>query len=171
MAKVLLIIAPKDFREDELFGIKEALESNGIKTEIASTTKEIAKGTSGREVKPDKSLKEVDPENYDYIIIIGGSGSLSLLHSKDIFRIIRNAKNIGAICLAPVILAVAGVLRDKEATVFETIDTLKAFKKNGCRYVEEDVVVDGTTITGNGPNATKEFARELVKLVKKVSKK
>ncbi len=46
MAKVLLIIAPERFRDEELFLTKEELEKDGHETVIASTVKGICPGSS-----------------------------------------------------------------------------------------------------------------------------
>jgi len=166
MKKVLFVIAPKEFRDDELNIPKEKLEREGIKTEVASLTKERIKGILGQYVTPDITIEEANPKNYEYVIIIGGPGAPRLASYSALIKLLRSAKNVGALCLGTVVLATAGLLEEKDATTFETPDTLKLLKQAGAHYIEEDVVVDGTTITGSGPDATREFAWKLAKLVK-----
>ena len=57
--KALLIIAPKDFRDEELFDTKTALEEEGIDVIVASRTRGEATGMLGRTVKPDLTLDDV----------------------------------------------------------------------------------------------------------------
>jgi protease I len=67
------------------------------------------------------------------------------------------------ICIAPVILANAGLLKDKNATVFpDGIEKLQAGK---AIYTGNIVEVDGRLITGCGPEAAEKFGNELVKLL------
>ena len=75
----------------------------------------------------------------------------------------RGAEVLGAICLAPAILARAGVLKDKAATAYES--ALPDLKKGGARVSDKAVVVDGKLVTGNGPKAAEEFAEKLVQVI------
>ena len=84
-------------------------------------------------------------------------------------RIAREAteKNrlLAAICIAPAILAKAGVLNQKEATVWSSVldkSAVKILKENGAIYKDQPVVQDGKIITANGPDAAKEFGQKSV---------
>lgn len=164
--RVLFIIAPKEFRDDELTIPKERLESEGIEVDVASTTTERIKGIMGTTVEPDMDIHDIDPKKYEYMVVIGGPGASKLGMDRDVVMTLRQAKNVGGICLGTVPLATAGLLKDKNATTYETPDTLRLFKNVGATYIEEDVVIDGTTITASGPDAIREFAFKLTKLVK-----
>lgn len=76
---------------------------------------------------------------------------------------VEQDKVLGAICIAPVILANAKVLEGKNATVFP--DGADVLKQNGANYIDVNVIVDGKIITGNGPEAAEDFGRALVKLL------
>ena len=72
---------------------------------------------------------------------------------------------MGSICISPVILAKAGVLKGKkqQSGVQHWIgDRLRILKENGATYVPEEVVIDGKIVTGNGPDASEEFGTKLV---------
>jgi protease I len=71
---------------------------------------------------------------------------------------------VGAICIAPVILANAGLLKGKKATVFP--DGKEIFQANQVIYTGNQVTIDGRLITGCGPEAAEKFGRELVTLLK-----
>ena len=78
-------------------------------------------------------------------------------------------KILAAICIAPAILAKAGVLEGKNATVWSSVldkGPIKILEENGANYVEKDVVVDGNIITANGPQAASEFGRKIVEILK-----
>ena len=76
---------------------------------------------------------------------------------------------MAAICIAPEILAKAGVLKEKKATVWSSsIDQgpVEFLENEGAEHVEEPVVVDGKIITGNGPEAATEFGQKIVEVLR-----
>jgi protease I len=70
---------------------------------------------------------------------------------------------VGAICLAPVILANAGVLKGKSATVAGT--EAKAIEAAGARYTGPGVMVDGNVVTANAPKASRLFGVKIADLL------
>jgi len=168
--KILLIIAPKDFRDEELFVTKEVLDGKGYQTEIASLKKEVIKGMLGGEAKPDLTLDEAALRLKDYsaVVFIGGSGAMTYFENDLALEIAKTAhkegKVVAAICIAPIILANAGILEGKEATVFngKYADMLKS---KGAKYKNEEVVVDGKVVTANGPNAARKFGETIAKIL------
>ena len=66
---------------------------------------------------------------------------------------------VAAICIAPVILAKAGLLKHKKATVFSSeIETIEAL---GAHYTGMDVTVDDNIITAYGPQSALRFAKRI----------
>jgi protease I len=53
----------------------------------------------------------------------------------------KKRKVVGAICLAPVILARAGLLVDQQATMHRNKTTFREFNLYNVHYIPEDVVV------------------------------
>lgn len=163
--KVVLIIAPDKFRDEELDEPKKILAGQGAKVVVASTTTKECKGMLGMKVKPDTTISKIKADEFDAIVFIGGIGAKKLFDNEKAHALAKKAvekkKVLGAICLAPSILANAGVLKGKKATVFKSEkDNLT---KKGAKYQEKDVVTDGRIVTANGPKAAKKFAQELVK--------
>lgn len=171
--KIIMIIASQNFRDEEYQTPREMLEKTGARITVASSSRDEAKGMLGQvKVKADSLLKDVQVKEYDAVIFVGGIGAKEYYDSKQAHEIVKEAvkeeKVLAAICIAPVILAKAGVLKDKKATVYETEkDTLK---KQGAIYEDKDVVQDGKIITANGPKAAKKFAQTIIKELEKVKK-
>jgi len=170
--KAALIIAFENFKDEEYFIPKEVLEKAGIEVTTASNSKGTAQGVSGGQVPIDVSLDELKIEDYEGIVFIGGPGALKNLDNQTSYRIAQEAvsqgKILAAICISPVILAKAGLLQDKEATVWSSAldkGPVKILQENGANYQEDDLVVDGKIITGSGPAAAEKFGQAIVHLL------
>ena len=175
MKKIAIIIAFKDFRDEEYFETKEVLENNGFKTKTFSNEKGIAIGKFGGEVEINQNLNDLNIKDFDAIIFIGGPGAIPLLNNIDSYNIIQKANNakklIAAICIAPVILAQAGILENKNATVWSSNmdkSAIKILKKNKAIFKEELTILDGNIITANGPEAINAFAEEIIDKLNKI---
>jgi protease I len=170
--KAVFIISFSDFRDEEYFVPKEILESAGFTTKTASNKLGTAIGADGGEVKIDFLVSEIKSADFDAIVFIGGSGCLSNLDNEDSYKLAREAaaqdKMLAAICISPVILAKAGVLRGKKATVWtSSLDksAAKILEKSGVIFQEKSVTKDGKIITASGPTAAKEFGQAIIKLL------
>lgn len=170
--KVIFIIAFRDFRDAEYFLPKEILESAGVKIITASTRKGLAIGADGGEIEIDFLVPEVRPPELDAAVFIGGPGALKYLDNEDSYKLARETiaqnKILAAICISPVILAKAGVLEGKKATVWSSpmdksaIRTLEQYK---AIYENNPVVIDGKIITASGPSAAEEFGEKIKELL------
>lgn len=170
--KVVMVIAFKDFKDEEYFVTRQVLEKGGLEITTVSNKKGTAQGVSGGQAPIDLSLDELKIEDYDGLVFIGGPGCLKNLDQSVSYQIAQEAvkqdKVLGAICISPVILAKAGLLRDKKATVWSTpLDKspVEILQENGADYQEQPVVIDGKIVTGNGPAAAKEFGQAVVQLM------
>ncbi|MCU0651102.1 MAG: DJ-1/PfpI family protein [Candidatus Omnitrophica bacterium] len=165
MKRAVFIIAPVNFRDEELFETKEIVEKAGVSVTIACSVKGTAKGKFGSTARPDMLLKDVNVSDYDAVVFIGGGGAAIYLDDPAAHRIaheaIKQNKILGAICMAPAILARAGVLKGKKATVFP--DDAKELTMHGATYTGKTVEKDGQIITGCGPEAATEFGQALAK--------
>ena len=171
--KILMIIAHKDFRDEELMVPKEYFEQEGWKVTVASTEITEAKGMLGGRIKPDILIDQIDPLSYDALIIVGGVGSKIYWENQKIHEIFQSAheagKVIGAICIAPVTLAKAGILKKKRATCWASVSG--ELKDKGAKYQKKSVVIDGNIVTANGPKAALPFAEKIASLLKSVQNK
>lgn len=167
--KILMVVAFKNFRDEEYFIPKEILEKAGFFIDTTSNQKGMARGTEGGKAVVHVGLEEVESENYQAIIFCGGPGMAEELDNPDFHNLAedfyQSGKPVAAICVAPALLAKAGILKDKKATVWSSAldkSLIKILENNGAIYEENPVVVDKTIITANGPSAAKEFAKAIV---------
>lgn len=170
--KALFIIAPEGYQEFEYGVPKGILEAAGIEVITASKKKGLCRGSFGGMAKASLSLREVQMSDYDALVFIGGSGAAVYLNDEKALTIARQALALGkvlaAICFGPMILASAGVLKGKKATVWNNDGKLRAsFEQYGVKYTGEAVSWDGNIITANGPPAAKEFGRKILEFLTK----
>jgi protease I len=173
-SKIIFIIAKKDFKDEEYFVPKEILEEAGFLVETVANEKGVANGVDGGETNIDSTLENLDLKSAIALILIGGGGAQIYLDNEILHNLIRKAAVekmvIGAICIAPAILAKAGILKDRKATVWTSpLDKkfARILEENGTEYVNQMVAVDGNIITANGPEAAELFAQTIILKLKK----
>jgi len=137
--KILIIIAHKNYQDYEYAMTKQILESAGTRIITASSRTGAAQGEFGSFAQIDLSLNQVKTKEYEAIIFIGGPGAIEYwkndLAHKIISQAIKENKILAAICIAPIILAEAGALKGKKATVWSSeeekrpIDVLKKTRR------------------------------------------
>ncbi len=165
--KVLLIIAPENFRDEELFETKKVLDAAGIKTEVASTKIGIIKGMLGGSQEVKKTILDISIVDYSAIVFVGGAGASVYFDDPIALAIaeeaVRQNKLIAAICIAPSILANAGILRDKKATSF--LSEKDNLTKKGAEFTGDSVTIDNRIITASGPEAARDFGWKIVEFL------
>lgn len=164
--QVLVVIPNQDFNPTEFSAVTEALDSHGIPFLIAAPQAGAAVSMgSSISVNADRSFDQITAGEYIGVVFIGGTGTQALWEEEILQALSREIYESGgiaaAICLAPVILARAGLLDDITATGYESSDTRTEYEKTSAHMdYAQPVVVDaeGRIITGNGPGAAREFA-------------
>lgn len=163
MAEVLMVVAPKDFRDEEYFEPKAVLEQAGHNITVASTKVGVLVGRFGGQASADLIIEDVSMDNYEALVFVGGSGSAVFQSMPKAEQLINETiaqnKLLAAICLAPIILAKAGVLKGKKATC--TPGSTEDLKLYGAQLVNEGVVKDGLIITADGPSSATAFGHTI----------
>lgn len=170
MATILFVIAREGFRDEEYFIPREVLAAAGHTVVTASNEKTgaVAIGSHGGEAHIDAHVADVKADAFDAVAFAGGPGAVENLDNEESYRLIRETvaahKLLGAICIAPTILAKAGVLRGKKATVWTSPtdkDPIAILESNGAMYTDAPVVEDDNIITANSPKAAHAFGEAL----------
>lgn len=167
-----MVIAFRDFRDIEYLIPKDIFLAVGARVTTISIKKGIAIGADGVTIKIDITLDELNIDDFDALVFIGGSGAVKLIDNSIVNNLIQETikkdKVLGAICIAPAILAKAGALKGKKATVWSSSldkSAIKILKQEGAEYEDKNVVIDGKIVTGAGPFAAKEFGEKIVELL------
>jgi len=163
--KVVIVIAPKDFRDEEFFKPKVMLQAQGVEIITSADTKEEeATGVKGGKARIDQPLDKISTKDFDAIVFVGGPGATVYHNNRQALSLVKESaasqKVLGAICIAPVILANAGVLKGKKVTCFAS--EKQKLTSAGAQVLNKPVVVDGKIVTASGPEAAMDFGQALV---------
>lgn len=169
---ILMVIASKNFRDEEYFIPYEIFQKEGAKIITASSVEGNIIGIEGGEARSTLILDEVKTKDFDAVVFIGGEGAVEYFDNNSAHRIIQEMTNfhkvVAAICIAPIILAKAGILVGKKATVWSSLmdkSNLKQLKDSGCSVLEERVVKDKKIITADGPAVSRKFAEKIMEAI------
>ena len=129
-------------------------------------------GEHGYGLKVTKTIREVDPDRYDLLVVPGGSpdGAPATVRgikpAQDIARsfFARN-KPVASICHGPWLLVSADVVRGRRLTSYWHDGVPEDIKAAGGIYEDEEVVVDGNLVTSRWPLDLPAFVREMMKLL------
>ncbi len=161
---VLMVIASTNFRDEELEIPRGILQGEGAKITLASSSLNESRGVLGKTERPDVLLKSVRAEDYDALIFVGGAGASEYWDDPVAHKLVKDiwgeGRLVAAICIAPVILANAGVLKGKKAAVWSS--EAEKLSQKGASCTGAGVEVDGNLITANGPQSAKEFGERIV---------
>lgn len=159
-ARRALFVIFGQFEETEYGMPRAILEDQGVIVSVASSASRSVAGHRGKKVQPDVVLSEVHTADYDAFVFIGGYNYDR--SNAEAIRIAQEAvaqgKVVAAICIAPITLAKAGVLKDKRAT---TSLPGPVIEQEGGIYTGAVVERDGRIITANGPAASRQFGEAI----------
>jgi len=144
------------------------LKEEGITTHVASINKGPITGKHGYEINVDVAFRDVNPADYDILVISGGKGPEKMRLDKDALEITRyffkEKKPVAAICHGPQVLISAGVIKGRKITCWLGIrdDIIAA----GALYEDREVVIDENLVSSRSPADLYAFGREMIKLLK-----
>jgi len=162
MKRVLVPLA-EGFEEIEAVTIIDVLRRAGVRVDVASLGDRRVVGSHGIAVEADMSIDEARAADYDLIALPGGMpGTLHLRQDLRVLGLVREMessdKQLAAVCAAPSVLAEAGVLEGRRATVHPSAASFLA----GAKFEDARVVRDGKIVTGKAAGTAMEFAFALV---------
>ncbi len=168
--KVAIIIAHKNFRDEEFNIPLNYFREKGFEVTVASNLKGKAKGMNGTAFEVEKTIEDLQHEDYDAVILVGGTGSDVFWKDKVLHEFLKKAnkskKIIAASYKSPVTLAYAGVLKNKRATVW--IEEKDVLEDLGAYFTGASIEVDGNIVTTDGPHSTRMFVEEIYQKLKKL---
>ncbi|MBR0092617.1 MAG: type 1 glutamine amidotransferase [Lachnospiraceae bacterium] len=154
MSKRILALVSEDFEDLELWYPVYRLREEGCIVDLCAEEKSHTyHGKYGVPCTADLSFDEVNPDDYDGLLVPGGWAPDKLRRFPKVIEITKaiNAKNkvIGQICHAGWVLISADILKGKKVTSTPGIkdDVINA----GATWVDEESVVDGNIVSGRRP--------------------
>ncbi|MHB8895592.1 MAG: DJ-1/PfpI/YhbO family deglycase/protease [Candidatus Geothermincolia bacterium] len=161
--KVIMVLGPQ-YQDEEASQPLAFLKHAGASVDVAGMEKITLKGLHGRaNIDVDKTFDEVDPANYDAMVIPGGRSPANLRKHPEAVELVKRffdtGKTVAAICHGPQMLAAAGLLQGKDITGYFKIkdEMLSA----GVNWHDQPVIIDANLITSRDPSDMKEFTESL----------
>jgi protease I len=125
------------------------------------------KGKYGVPATSDFAFKDVDPNDYDALLVPGGWAPDKLRRFKEVIEIVRHMeerkKPIGQICHAGWVLISAKILNGK--TVTSTPGIRDDMENAGATWLDEAVVVDGHLISSRRPPDLPDYMKAFIQVL------
>ena len=164
MSKVAFLLADQ-FEDSEMKTPYDAVKEAGHQADIIGLKQgQEIKGKQGKaSYTTDKAIADVNINDYDAVVIPGGSSRKICVWIPiycSLLRTDKAGKPIASICHGPQILASADLLKGRTITSYPPLqdDMVNA----GANW-DEEVVVDRNLITSRTPKDEPAFVRELLK--------
>src|SRR5919202_282098 len=168
--KVAILLAPVGTEQVEFTEPKKAVEDAGGRVEVVGIETGEAQ-TMNSDVNPgetftvEKSFSEVTPDDYDALIVPGGTvGADNLRGSEEAVNFVRGffeqEKPVGVICHGPWTLVEADVVRGRTLTSYPSLQT--DIRNAGGEWVDEEVVTDQGLVTSRNPDDLPAFNAKIV---------
>jgi len=150
------------FEELEAIAPLDILRRAGVEVQSVGIGGRIVTGSHGIAVTCDITSKEINREACEGVILPGGPGRTNLARSDEVLEMLRITAQrggmIAAICGAPEILGLLGLLEGKRACCFPGCEK----DLLGAEIFYDPVVTDGNIITSRGAGTAILFALALV---------
>ncbi len=166
MAKVTAFIA-NGSEEVECLAVIDILKRAGIEVELVTInpTREVLT-SHGINIIADKTFDEADFADSDMLFLPGGvPGVPNLTADERLAQLLKKAnsegKKLAAICAAPSVLGVNGLLEGKNATCYPGWEE----KLIGANLTGAGVTTDGNITTGRGLGFSIDMGLELVRIL------
>ena len=122
----------------------------------------------GYKLQVDLAFKDVDPSEYNALIIPGGRAPEYIRNNKDFIRIVRYffEKNepVAELCHAPLGLAAAGVLKGRKTAAYPAL--APDVEMAGGIFVDGSAVVDGDMVSARAWPDHPQWMHEFIKMLR-----
>jgi protease I len=164
-----LVLTANQFEDMELYFPVFRLREEGWDVTIAAPTIQIIYGEHDYELKPDLTIDEVSPDDYQLLIIPGGSPDgapttvRKILKAQDIAKsFFVNNKLVATICHGPYTLVSAGLVKGRHLTSYWHDGVPEEIQNAGGIWEDKEVVVDKNLISSRWPMDLPVFMREVM---------
>jgi protease I len=166
--KKVIQLVSDDFEDLELWYPVLRMREEGAEVVIAGEkADETYIGKYGVPIVSDVSFHDIDPNQYDAILVPGGWSPDKLRRYSDILSMLQTMneqqKPIGQICHAGWVLISAKILNGKKVT--STPGIMDDMMNAGAEWVDEAVVVDGNLVSSRRPPDLPDYMREFIKVL------
>jgi protease I len=162
-----LILMDDEFEDLTIFLPWYRLREEGVDVRLASPRMHILRGIHGYLVEPDTTIHEVNPADYDLLLIPDGAAVERLRMREEAVDVARTfmqeGMRVAAFGHGPQLLISAGALDGRRVTCSAGIrDDVRAA---GAVYRDEAVVVDGNLLTGRSREDLPTFSQAFVQML------
>ena len=172
-----IVLTADQFEDMELFFPVFRLLEEGWQVDVAAPSAKEISGEHGYSLKPDKTIAEVDPAEYDLLVIPGGAPDGApatvrrLKKAQDVARaFMTEGRPVASICHGPYTLVSADLVRGRHLTSYWHDGVPEEIRKAGGIWEDKEVVVDGNLVTSRWPMDLPAFMREVLRMVDTVQK-
>jgi protease I len=168
-------IVTDGFEESELTEPMDALQKAGAHVEVVApkpgTVQAFRHHDKGRTVPVDRLLHDVQPDNYDALLLPGGALNADALRTvPEVQSFVRHFQDAGkpmaVICHAPWLLVSADVVRGRRLTSYYTIQD--DIRNAGGTWLDQEVVEDANWVTSRRPSDIPAFNKAMLTLFARV---
>lgn len=163
--RTVAVIATDGFEDSELTSPVAAVRDAGATVHVIAPAEGAITGKKGTEVEVDRTTAEAGADDYDALILPGGTGNADHIRTDAaavalVKAMVEAGKPLGVICHGGWILADADVLRGRTLTSYPSIRT--DLVNAGATWVDEEVVVDAGMVSSRTPADLPAFNAKLV---------
>jgi deglycase len=167
--KRIAFIATHGVEQVELTEPWKAVEQEGAKPELISLEPGEIQAFQhldhGDKFKVDKTISEVNPDDYDNVVLPGGVANPDFLRvNEDVVSFVRDffekGKPVASICHGPWTIIETGVVDGMTITSWPSLRT--DLRNAGANWVDKEVVVDKGLVTSRWPDDLPAFNAKLI---------
>lgn len=160
--KKLIAVVDQQYNDLEHWYPVYRMREEGAQVDIVGAEAgTVYRGQYGIPAKTDFAFSDINPDDYDGILIPGGWAPDKLRRYPELLEIVRKLneqnKPIGHVCHAGWVLISADILKGRKSTSTPAIQD--DMRNAGAEWVDEPVVVDGNIISSRKPDDLPVYAK------------